>query len=362
MKRQKKTIQGTLLTLVCIALMLLPLFCVSPVNAQSQDNITINADGTVTPTTAPIQQIGDTYTLINDITGSIAILSSDITFDGNEHSIFETNIGIGGLTVGSNYYSTPPVSTGVANVTVKNLNIRGGVFGISLDSVTNASIFNNTISKIGNGVLSMDEQTAGINVFRGNSNVIKANTLLDNYNGILFIESNNNLIIANTIANCSNPNGFSAVGILFWEASNNTVYHNNLLNNTAQAYDGITIYAAGGSELSSNLWDNGFPSGGNFWSDYQTKYPNATMIDNSGVGDTAYVVDDQNRDNYPLLEPFNATAQVEASPTPSISTPTGSEDNASPADFMVLAAIVVAMALVVAGLVVYYNKRRTTQI
>jgi hypothetical protein len=47
-------------------------------------------------------------------------------------------------------------------------------------------------------------------------------------------------------------------------------------------------------------WDNG--KEGNYWGDYLTKYPNATEIDTSGIGNTPYVVDSNNTDHNPLME------------------------------------------------------------
>jgi parallel beta-helix repeat protein len=306
------------LTVILICLMTSGAVCIRPIKAQSQSNITINADGTVAPSTAPIRQAGDTYTLTGDVVGSITVMRSNATFDGNGHSLTGLGMGHGveGLSIGCNYYSSPPVLAGASNVTVKNLAVKGSVFGISLSNTTDSLVYNNTISETGNGILSMDEQTAGIYVYHGSSNVIKGNNISNNYNGMLFLESDNNLIVGNTITNCSNPYGLSAFGILFWGASNNTIYHNSFLNNTAQAYSGITIFAAGELPLAKNIWDDGFPNGGNYWSDYVARYPNATEVDNSGVGDTPYVIDAKNTDRYPLMEPYNV-----ASPRISVMSP-----------------------------------------
>jgi len=46
-----------------------------------------------------------------------------------------------------------------------------------------------------------------------------------------------------------------------------------------------------------NIWDNG--SEGNYWSNY-----NGTDSNGDGVGDTPYVIDENNQDNYPLMEQF----------------------------------------------------------
>lgn len=110
------------------------------------------------------------------------------------------------------------------------------------------------------------------------------------------------LIVRNNITNSSNTALGGGTGVAFWGSSNNTIYHNNFLNNPLQAYDDSF-----NSPFSVNIWDGGHPSGGNYWSDYQTKYSNAAQIDGSGIGNTSYVIDSQNKDRYPLIEPFNTT-------------------------------------------------------
>jgi len=52
-----------------------------------------------------------------------------------------------------------------------------------------------------------------------------------------------------------------------------------------------------------NFWDDG-ASKGNYWSDYEERYPNATEIDGSGIWNTQYIIDTNNQDNYPLVPEF----------------------------------------------------------
>ena len=61
-----------------------------------------------------------------------------------------------------------------------------------------------------------------------------------------------------------------------------------------------------------HIWDNGYPSGGNFWSDF-----NPTDNDNDGIGDTAYVINQNrnNTDHYPLMQQIDIPAPM-ATPTP----------------------------------------------
>ena len=59
----------------------------------------------------------------------------------------------------------------------------------------------------------------------------------------------------------------------------------------------------------ANFWDDGYPSGGNYWSDYtgvdlfSGSYQNETGSD--GIGDAPYIIDENNVDRYPLMGPFN---------------------------------------------------------
>jgi len=82
----------------------------------------------------------------------------------------------------------------------------------------------------------------------------------------------------------------------------NVIYHNNFLA-TVQ----ITVLATG-----NNVWDDGYPSGGNYWSTYAGvdekggPYQNVTGSD--GIGDTPYVIASNSVDRYPLMKPWTAAA------------------------------------------------------
>ncbi|MEM0493468.1 MAG: NosD domain-containing protein, partial [Candidatus Thermoplasmatota archaeon] len=79
------------------------------------------------------------------------------------------------------------------------------------------------------------------------------------------------------------------------------IYHNDFINNTYSAYD---------ETIDLNTWDDGYPSGGNYWSDYtgddQFSGPEQNNPGSDGIGDTPYTTDDgNNQDNYPLMSPFS---------------------------------------------------------
>ena len=88
-------------------------------------------------------------------------------------------------------------------------------------------------------------------------------------------------------------------GIYFSSSTGNLIYHNDIIDNPTQGYDdGI------------NFWDNGYPSGGNHWSDYigvdDFSGPNQDIPGSDGIGDTNYtnIESGNNVDNYPLMDPI----------------------------------------------------------
>jgi len=75
--------------------------------------------------------------------------------------------------------------------------------------------------------------------------------------------------------------------------TNNTFYNNMFVNNS------VNVKFYNNSPTSGNFWDKGLQ--GNYWSDYDGSDTN-----NDGVGDTPYVINSRNIDNYPLISPFDA--------------------------------------------------------
>jgi nitrous oxidase accessory protein NosD len=89
--------------------------------------------------------------------------------------------------------------------------------------------------------------------------------------------------------------------------ANNTFYHNNFIDNTIQLDDSYigpypTLTYSPILSDPGNSWDNG--SEGNYWSDYETKYPDATELDSSGIWNTPYSVIYLGMDNFPLVHPY----------------------------------------------------------
>jgi len=124
------------------------------------------------------------------------------------------------------------------------------------------------------------------------------------YNQFSFklVYSLNNSIYENNIKN-------NLYGILLHYASSNKIFHNNFINNTQQVHDYSWNYTWFSPSI--NIWDNGYPSGGNYWSNYtgvdyyRGSYQNETGSD--GIGDTPYIIDENNVDPYPLMGSFGGS-------------------------------------------------------
>jgi parallel beta-helix repeat protein len=135
----------------------------------------------------------------------------------------------------------------------------------------------------------------GIRLIDSRNNTISGNNQTHaHYGGIRLSSSSNNTISNNNIT--SNDDG-----VYVESSSNNIICHNNFVENSRQVR----------STSSANSWDDGDTSGGNYWSDYSSTdiysgpYQNETGSD--GKGDTPYVIDANNRDRYPLMNPWIIT-------------------------------------------------------
>jgi hypothetical protein len=145
-------------------------------------------------------------------------------------------------------------------------------------------------------------------------------------NSICFLVDNGslNVVVANTIQN--NMDAFSVYKGSFF------VYHNNFVDQNRDFVGGWHTHILTSDNVSTFRWDNGYPSGGNYYNDYATRHPNATEIDTSGIEDTPYVVNENPAvndtlaiaDRYPLLLPvkISEAEKLSMEPFPSMSLPT----------------------------------------
>jgi len=153
-------------------------------------------------------------------------------------------------------------------------------------------VFSSSNSISGNNITANNGY--GILLDSSSSNSISGNNITaNNEEGIWLYSSSSNSISRNNVTN----NGY---GIWLDSSSNNTIFHNNFVNNSVQVY----------SNGSVNIWDDNYPSGGNYLSDYigvdlySGIYQN--MAGSDGIGDTSRTIDADNVDKYPLMGLVNA--------------------------------------------------------
>jgi parallel beta-helix repeat protein len=192
------------------------------------------------------------------------------------------------------------------NTLVNNL------YGLWLDPVSNCQILENTI---------VNNKVNGIR-FHGYSydNMVIGNNITGNEEGFFFHDTTRTKVLHNMIS--GNKRGIAIYGgssigvwqeIEYNDIVNNTlglwqfeydcgqVAHNNFVNNEVHAKN---------DNHSIMRWNDTYPSGGNYWSNYtgadwfSGTHQNATGSD--GIGDVPYIIDEFNRDNYPLMAPVTA--------------------------------------------------------
>jgi parallel beta-helix repeat protein len=323
---------------------------------EASGTIYIRADGSIDPPGAPISTVYNvTYTFTDNIFDEIVVERDNIVVDGAGYTVEGSGIRTGiSLTGRSNvtiknveikafdygiqlYYSSHTSISGT-NITANNY---GGVV-----------IHNSSYNKIiGNNIAYHVREYSHAVRLGGSNNIISGNNITNNFAGILLenyeqvlvpygyeyvVVCYNNLISENNITNndwgigggdgygvYSYNNTYSkntianntSVGIDLYHAENNTLwgniianngkadvkltmgkrvsnnifYHNNFINNTPQ----VEVY------VDVNIWDDGYPSGGNYWSDY-----NGVDVNHDGIGDTPYIIDANNADHYPLMSPY----------------------------------------------------------
>ena len=296
---------------------------------------------------------------------TVKIIANNVVFRGfttKASGLFSVNILLNetadSLITSNKIIGGEPFISGVkvhasTNVTLTENNITGSGPGIVISDSSYVSVSENNIAPPNGAYV-----TTGVGLLKSFNNIVSNNNLTNiSSSAILLSESSNNTIAGNYITGYEHPSlGISGIGVrighipgentsscnvfydntikstyyaivtgffigegghhdnifwrnnvennyygIFWHNSSNNIFcHNNFINNTIQVYNKDAV----------NAWDDGYPSGGNYWSNYTgvDTYggSNQDETGSDGIGDAAHEIDADNRDQYPLMAPLIA--------------------------------------------------------
>jgi nitrous oxidase accessory protein len=219
-----------------------------------------------------------------------------------------------------------PIKIENNNVSVSGFKLLYGYTGITVGEVMFCSISGNRIAGNQHGITLVGtsfsnvtrnyfEQirlSSAIQLSYSNFNLVNGNYIDNCTEGIqIWQYSTNNTVTENTIKNCDD------VAIRLQYADNNTITRNDISNSGT----GTTIYVANNNSITKNNYINNnesLPSGEWEWyaktfgyngsiniinQNYYNDY-NGIDSNSDGLGDTPYIINEDNQDNQPLMAPI----------------------------------------------------------
>jgi parallel beta-helix repeat protein len=227
---------------------------------------------------------------------------------------------------GSNYKGINLYHAG--NAVLENNSLSANQFGIAVEESPNVNISRNIVrSSFSSGITFSGSASANIRVYNNSvfdsvqdglviykcsyGTVRYTHNLVSNCSrGIVFIDDfgdNYWVIEENLVTNCrtygiygdwTKSNNITrniimnttGTGLYYSNGGNHKIWNNYFQNNT--------VHASFAAETGASLFDNG--TIGNYWDDYSTKYPSATVTGN--IWDTQYLVTGARYDRYPLSQ------------------------------------------------------------
>lgn len=174
--------------------------------------------------------------------------------------------------------------------------VDGSGYGIRLiNSISCTATGNNVSNCIG-----------GVHLQNATLCIVERNYFTQNDQGIrMYSPCTRNMIFENIVYNNTYDGMIDAMpgNTTFF---NNQIFHNNFIENRNPF-----IYK---DTISGNIWDDGYPSGGNYWSQYggldlfSGPYQNETGRD--GIGDAPYPINRYEVDRYPLMHPYGSVHNI----------------------------------------------------
>lgn len=212
-------------------------------------------------------------------TPNVKVVGSHFFGNGNGMGIFfSADVNVTGNTLIQNGDDGMDIER-ISNLVVANNYVYDSYMGINLYRLHNGTIVGNNASAHSN---------FGILLSESDDSLVAGNMVSDSKFGVGVFYSDNVTLVSNNISVCWQN------GVRLFSSTNILVHHNHLTDNAGQAFDD-----------GANSWDNGYPSGGNHWSDYagvdMLSGINQDEPGSDGLGDTPYVIDADSKDNYPLM-------------------------------------------------------------
>jgi len=275
--------------------------------AISQSNIIsdMHSEGVVVSGSVDVSISGNIISNANPgvliIEGSDHITVSGNIISGNGSGVEMIRNGAGKVIVSDNRVESNLVgilgNRSGGNLTVVRNEVRSnGYTGIGMVSLgTISTILDNDVDNNG-WQLFRDYGSYGVGISAPDHAVIIGNTLSNNPIGL---EAGDNPSGAGCI--------ITMIGCI---GTMDKVYHNNFLNNLVQAT--LPHPCDCPCFCPTFSLDNGYPSAGNFWSDYHGVDNCSGLNQNvclapDGIGDTPVVIAPTTIDHYPLMKPFAPT-------------------------------------------------------
>lgn len=191
------------------------------------------------------------------------------------------------------------------NSTVSNVNAKDNWNGIYVAHSSNISVsgnnannnfdygikFFNSSGSIARGNNVDNNGWSGIGVFKSHNSIVEGNEANFNTYNLHIVYTNNSVFARNSAL--IKPGASTCYSIAVYYSHNNVIYHNTFVNRL------LYVETRNGTRFTPrNSWDNGLE--GNYWSFYR-----GVDADEDGIGDTPYVVGENNIDNYPLMGTFS---------------------------------------------------------